>query len=94
MIITALFGLLSRFIDGLPQLELNGEFFDQFAAGSTLALEYLVSGISFLASLIGNDNVRLFGFYIMLVFSINVFYLAYQLLWFFIKKIPMLNIKP
>lgn len=94
MIVSLLMGLLGAFFDILPVLEIeNIAILENLIDSVDVGLNYINSGISFLGALIGHDTVFLLGLYMSLVLSIDVFYLAYQTVWFFIKKIPLIDIK-
>ena len=51
------------------------------------------TGISILRAFIGNDAMTLLAVLFGLVILLEVFYFGWSLVWFVIRKVPMLNVK-
>lgn len=92
MIQSLLFGALIGFLEDLPALETS--VFGEFSAVGEYFIIFFQSGLSLFVSLAGVNAVRFISYYLLAVIALDTFYLAYQLVWFFLKKIPMLDIKP
>lgn len=91
MIITMLLGIVGAFFDALPVIEWPSlDILNQYLG---YALEYFIGGISVLQALIGAPAMSILKLYLTIVIILNSFYLAYQMLWWFIKKIPLLDIR-
>lgn len=90
MIVSMYLGLLEVFFDALPVIEFPS--LDLLMAYTSLGMQYFIEGISFLTVLIGNPSMQILKLYLTVVIVLNSFYLAYQILWWFIKKIPLLDI--
>lgn len=54
---------------------------------------YMVTGVSILASFVGNTCMGVIGVLLALVIAMNAAYLLYSLVFWVIRKIPMLNIR-
>lgn len=90
MIITMLMGIVEFFFDFLPVIEFPS--FDLIEQYLSVGVMYFVEGISLLTALVGTPTMQILKLYLTVVVVLNSFYLAYQILWWFIKKIPLLDI--
>lgn len=90
MIVKLLLSLCKSFIANLPVLDLD---FGYLIAMQEFAFDLIVDGVSLLGVFIGGKGLQAIFIYFGVLLAINAFYIAYQLVWFFLKKLPMLNIR-
>lgn len=67
---------------------------EEIVGGYVDIVNYVVQGVSLLRYFAGDTAILALSIYLVVVAAINTFYLAYQILWFIITKIPMLNVRP
>lgn len=92
MIITMLFGIVGLFFDTLPVIELPSlSLLNEYL---NVGMGFFFQGVSFLTVLVGIPTMQILKLYLTIVVILNSFYLAYQMLWWFIKKIPLIDISP
>lgn len=89
MIVTMLFELTIGFFDLLQPME--ADFSSLMAALDYIGV-FFAGGVDFLVMIAGKQTVSILGIYLGLILVLDVFYLTYQMLWWFIKKIPLLDI--
>lgn len=58
------------------------------------AVDTVCDGVSLLGLFIGDVGLYAISLYLGFVLALELFYLAYQVVWFIVKKIPMLNVDP
>ena len=90
MMVLGLLGIVGFFIDALPTIEFD---FAQFADAFSTCFMFVLDGIDLLGTFLGSGAMSILGVYLGIIVLINSFYIAYQLIWWFIKKIPMLDIR-
>ena len=66
---------------------------DYIVGGYVDIVDLAVQGVSLLRYFAGDTAIFFLSIYLAVVAAINVFYMAYQILWFIITKIPLLNVK-
>lgn len=85
--------ILELFIGLFSRMEpLDADLITPFSEVLELIGEYISLGIDFLIMIMGSTAVRFLGSYLVLIVLLDSFYLAYQMIWWFIKKIPMIDI--
>ena len=55
--------------------------------------DYVVMGVGVLQCFIGNTGMTVFAVSLALIFALNGFYLLWSMVFWILRKIPMLNIK-
>lgn len=91
MIVTALFGLIASLIDSLPTYETSA--LDDLFFYAEYFVQYFEAGIDMFIAFAGVNAVRALSYFLVGVILLDAFYFAYSTLWFFIRKIPQLNIR-
>lgn len=89
MIVTMLFELTIGFFSSLEPMEAD---FSALMQSIDFIGNAISGGIDLLIMIAGAQTVSIIGIYLGLILVLDTFYLTYQLLWWFIKKIPLLDI--
>lgn len=93
MIFNMIFGVLLALFEELPALEVPS-LLEQFGSVLEHFVSTFQSGLELCIMFMGVPAVRFLGIYLGIIWLLDSFYLAYTFVWWFITKIPMLNIKP
>lgn len=89
MMVIGLLSIVGFFLDSLPKIEFD---FGALASYADMATTLVLQGIEVLGAFIGPQGMTALSVYLGAIIVINSFYIAYQLVWWFIKKIPLLDI--
>ena len=89
MMVMGLLSLCKGFLSNLPKIDFD---FGYLSASADFALDTIIRGIRFLGVFLGAQGLQAIYVYFGVLLAINSFYVAYQLVWWFIKKIPMINV--
>lgn len=92
MMLSMVFTVLISLFNELPPLEIP-DLFEQFGTVIEMFFSVIQEGLDLCIMFMGAGTVQFIGIYLGIIIIIDSFYLAYQMIWWFIKKIPMLNIK-
>ena len=90
MIVKLLLTLCKAFLANLPTMDFD---FGYLIAAQEFAFDLIVDGIQLLGVFIGPNGLQAIFIYFGVLLAVNAFYIAYQLVWFFLKKLPMLNVR-
>lgn len=91
MIVTALFSFFMMCLDVLPSITIDNV--DSIIEYYSYGIQIVVQGMGVFRLFFGDLAVTSIVVFLGGVLAINFFYLAYQVIWFALTKIPMLNIK-
>lgn len=92
MMVLGLLSLMGSLISALP---VEGPAFDpSFFEMVDTGWNYIMTAIDILGVFIGPVGMRAIGLFLAFVMALNLFYMGWQVFWFVIKKIPMLNVNP
>ncbi len=92
MMIIALLTLLGNLITALP---IEGPTVDPtFFTYLDTGWGYIMTAVDILGVFIGPTGMQAIGIFLAFIVAINVFYAAWQIFNFVLKKIPFLNYKP
>lgn len=91
MIVTALFSIFSGLFSQVEPISADFSFIVGWLEAVGPVIE---EAISLFIALVGRTTASILVTYLGAVLILNAFYFSYQVVWFIIKKIPMLDIKP
>lgn len=89
MMVMGLLSICKSFLSNMPKIDFD---FGYLYASADFALDTIVRGIRFLGVFLGAQGLQAIYVYFGVLLAINSFYVAYQLIWWFIKKIPMIDV--
>ena len=92
MIISALLSLIYTVLSALLVFELPS-LPDSVTTVASQITDYITTGINVLASFVGNTCMGVLAVLLELVIAMNAAYLVYSLVFWVIRKIPILNVK-
>lgn len=92
MLISALLNLIYNVLSLLLVFDLP-ELPDSVVTIANSVIEYVSTGISILASFVGSTCMGVIALLLTLVVAMNAAYFLYSLVFWIIRKIPMLNVR-
>lgn len=66
---------------------------EQLLSVLSTAMEYILKGIDILTMFLGTTAIAIMGTCLDVIIALNVFYMGYSVVMWFIKKIPFFGIK-
>lgn len=92
MIVNALLQVLYTLLDAIMIFDIP-DLPPQISNGISYALTYITQGVGVLTSFIGPDAMAVLGVLFGLFVVLNVAFFAYSVAWWFIRKLPFLQIR-
>lgn len=91
MIVLGLLSMLGNLVNMIPMSVPDMPVWAQSNLES--AMDYILNAIDVLGVFIGDTGIQAIGLFLAWVVIINTAYLAYQVFWFVVKKLPFFNIR-
>lgn len=91
MLLLKLIEMLGNLVQAIP---MEVPSIDPFLQDKvTSVMDFITGSIEILGVFIGSTGLRAIGLFLAWIALLNTAYMAYQVFWFAVKKIPFLNIR-
>lgn len=92
MILTAIFNIIYAILDKLLVFQLPS-LPDTMITIVNEIVSYVLVGLDIIRAFIGDTAMSVFGICLILVVAMNGFYLMYSIVFWVIRKLPVLNVR-